>query len=58
MEEQEKQLEIGLEECVVQTSPDFDELPGEPPAKKTRRRKVATKKERLVKEVRAVRDSY
>jgi len=55
MEEQGEQFKIGLEECVVETSPDSDEFPGEPPAKKTRRRKVATKKEqeRLVKEVRA-----
>ena len=41
MEEQEEQFKIGLEECVVETSPHFDELPGEPPAKKMRRQKVA-----------------
>ena len=34
MEEQEEQFEIGLKECVVETSPHFDELPGEPAAKK------------------------
>ena len=45
MEEQGEEFEIGLEECVVETSPDLDELPGEPPAKKTCRQKVAAKKE-------------
>jgi len=48
-----------IEECMVETSPDFDEsiTKTEPPAKKARRRKVATKKERerLGKEVRALR---
>ena len=47
-------IDIGLEETVVETSPDFDESPQEPPAKKARRRKSAIKKERerLTKEVR------
>lgn len=56
MEQSREQFDYGLEECVIEASPDFDESPaGQPPAKKTRRRKMATKKERehLVKEVRA-----
>ena len=46
-------FDIGLE-SVVETSPDFDESPIEPPAKKIRKRKAATKKERerLLKEIR------
>ena len=46
-------IDIGLEETVVETSPDFDESPQEPPAKKARRQKSATKKERerLTKEL-------
>jgi len=46
-------IDIGLEETVVETSLDFDESPQEPLAKKARRRKSATKKERkrLTKEV-------
>ena len=42
-------VDIGLKETVVETSPDFDESPHEPPAKKVRRRKGATKKEREVR---------
>jgi len=34
-----EEVDIGLEETVVETSPDFDEFPQEPPAKKSRRRK-------------------
>jgi len=51
-----EEFDLGLEECVVETSPDFDESPGEPPPNKARRRKVATKKEqqRLVTEIRAL----
>ena len=47
-------VDIGLEEIVVETSPDFDESPHHPPTKEVRRRKVVTKKEweHLVKEVR------
>ena len=43
-------FDIGLE-SVVETSPDFDESPIEPPAKKIHKRKAATKKEqeRLLK---------
>ena len=50
-----EEVNIGLcEETVSETSPDFDEAPHEPPAKKCRQRKALTKKERetLVKEVR------
>jgi len=57
--EQPGQFDLGLEECVVETSPDFDKSKAklEPSAKKARRRKVVTKKERecLVKEVRELR---
>ena len=54
--ERQEQFDLGLEECVVEMSPDFDELPTEPAPKKARRRKVATKKEResLVKQVRVL----
>jgi len=47
-------VDIGLEETVVETLPDIDECPQEPPAKKARRRKSATKKEQehRTKEVR------
>lgn len=50
-----EQFDIGLE-CIVETSADFDESPTEPPAKKIRNRKAATKKERerLVKEIRGL----
>ena len=56
MEQSREQFDFGLEECVIEASPDFDESPaGQPPAKKTQRRKMATKKEQehLVKEVHA-----
>ena len=56
MERSREQFDFGLEECVIEASPDFDESPaGQSPAKKTQRQKMATKKERehLVKEVRA-----
>ena len=45
-------FDIGLK-SVVETSPDFDESPIEPPAKKIHKRKAATKKERerLLKEI-------
>ena len=51
---QMEDIDIGLEETVVETSPDFDESPQEPPTKKARQRKSVTKKERerLTKEVR------
>ena len=54
MGQSREQFEFGLKECVIEASPDFDESPaGQPPAKKTRQRKMGTKKERghLVKEV-------
>jgi len=56
MEESLEEFGIGLEECEVEASPDFDEQPNGPPAKKARRRKVATKKERerLVTEIRSI----
>jgi len=50
MEKQREEFEIVLEECMVKTSPDFDELPGEPPTKKTHQ-KVATKRQREKKSV-------
>ena len=56
MEHSREQFDFGLEECVIEASADFDESPaGQPPAKKTQQRKMATKKERehLVKEVHA-----
>ena len=50
-----EEIDIGLEETVVETSPDFDEVTHdcEPLAKKVRQRKAVTKKEweRLAKEV-------
>ena len=56
MEQSREQFDFGLEECVIEASPDFDESPaGQPPAKKTQRRKMAAKKEQehLVKEAHA-----
>ena len=55
-EQSREQFDFCLEECVIEVSPDFDESPaGQPPAKKTWQRKMATKKEQehLVKEIRA-----
>jgi len=49
MEESLEEFSIGLEECVVEASPDFDEQPDGPPPKKSRQRKVAT--ECLVTEI-------
>ena len=48
--EQPEQFDLGLEECIVETSPDFEDLSTAPPKKK-QQRKVATKEiwERLVK---------
>ena len=52
-------FDIGLK-SVVEMSPDFDESPIEPPAKKILKQKAATKKEweRLLKEVIIVGDNY
>jgi len=54
--EQPGQFDLGLEEYIVETSPDFDDLSTEPPKNK-QRRKVATKKvqECLVKDIGALR---
>ena len=56
IEQSREQLNFGLEKCIIEVSPDFDESPaGQPPAKKTWWRKMVTKKEQehIVKEVRA-----
>ena len=39
-------FDIGLDGEEIEASPDFDDLPAEPPKKKIHRRKSATKKER------------
>ena len=46
-------FDIRLDGEEIEASPDFDDLPAEPPKKKIRRRKSATKKERdcLVKKI-------
>ena len=53
MEQSREQFDLGPEECMIEMSPDFDKSPaGQPPAKKTPQRKMATKeREHLVKEV-------